>query len=77
MKQLTTHQMESVQGGFLIFNAIKGALTAGKDNPGYDVGHGAGKFINDMANCVENLSYNIAQTKTSIVKGFFSGLFGR
>jgi|GEM_PF-3472261 bacteriocin-like protein len=77
MKQLTTHEMESVQGGFLLFNAMKGALTASKDNGGYDVGHGAGKFINDMVNCVESMSYNLSQTKTSVVKGFFSGLFGR
>ncbi len=77
MKQLTTQEMESVQGGFFFFNALKGALTAGSDNPGFDVGHGAGKMINDVVSCSQELTYNVAQTTTSMVKGFFSGLFGR
>ena len=76
MKQLTTQEMESVQGGFL-FDALKGALTAGSDKPGYDVGHDDGKMVNDVINCTQNLTYNVAQTTTSMVKGFFSGLFGR
>jgi len=77
MKQLTTQEMESVQGGFFFFNALKGALTAGSDKPGYEVGHDAGKIVNDVINCTQDLTYNVAQTTTSMMKGFFSGLFGR
>ena len=77
MKQLTPQEMESVQGGFLFFNALKGALTASKDNPGFDVGQEAGQEINDLISCSKVLSYNVSQTTVSVVKGFFSGLFGR
>jgi len=76
MKQLTTQEMESVQGGFLFFNALKGALTAGSDNPGFDVGQDAGKKVTEFFNNLNNASFKVAQTGVSLVKGFFTGLFG-
>jgi hypothetical protein len=77
MKQLTTQEMESVQGGFLFLNALEGVLTAGKGNPGYNAGRAAGQTVTDLIQRAQETSFAVAQTATSMMKGFFSGLFGR
>lgn len=77
MKQLTTQEMESVQGGFFFASAFNGAVNADKKNPSYDLGHDVGTLLSNMISSSQNAAYNIAKNSVSAISGFFGGLFCR